>query len=193
MLLRYVNVGSQTHSMSLLGGDQAQSPQDGHPLQLRRAVGDGRPVEPGRHGRHARDDADRPGGEARAVRGRRPPGQRRPDDRRPAAGRLRRHADLPRHHARRRATTASARCRPMSPCRPNPSDGTVAGHGHRRPQRRHDRRVDGDPGRARRRRRRHASDAGFGTADDRHLRHRRTSPAADRRRITHARSWRRAA
>ena len=30
VLLRYVNVGSQTHSMSLLGGDQTQVAQDGH-------------------------------------------------------------------------------------------------------------------------------------------------------------------
>ena len=33
VLLRYVNVGSQTHSMSLLGGDQTQVADDGHPLR----------------------------------------------------------------------------------------------------------------------------------------------------------------
>ena len=32
VLLRYVNVGSQTHSMSVLGGDQTELAQDGHPL-----------------------------------------------------------------------------------------------------------------------------------------------------------------
>ncbi len=33
VLLRYVNVGSQTHSMSLLGDDQTQVAQDGHELK----------------------------------------------------------------------------------------------------------------------------------------------------------------
>lgn len=33
VLLRYVNVGSQTHSMSLLGDDQTQLAQDGHALK----------------------------------------------------------------------------------------------------------------------------------------------------------------
>ena len=33
VLLRYVNVGSQTRSMSLLGGDQTQVADDGHPLR----------------------------------------------------------------------------------------------------------------------------------------------------------------
>jgi FtsP/CotA-like multicopper oxidase with cupredoxin domain len=33
VLLRYVNVGSQSHSMSLLGDDQTQVAQDGHPMR----------------------------------------------------------------------------------------------------------------------------------------------------------------
>ena len=33
VLLRYVNVGSQSHSMSLLGGDQTQVAQDGHAMR----------------------------------------------------------------------------------------------------------------------------------------------------------------
>jgi len=33
LLLRYVNVGSQSHSMSLLGNDQAQVAQDGHAMK----------------------------------------------------------------------------------------------------------------------------------------------------------------
>ena len=33
VLLRYVNVGSQTHAMSLLGGDQVEIAQDGHPMK----------------------------------------------------------------------------------------------------------------------------------------------------------------
>lgn len=33
LLLRYVNVGSQTHTMSLLGNDQTQVAQDGHAMQ----------------------------------------------------------------------------------------------------------------------------------------------------------------
>ena len=33
VLLRYVNVGTQTHSMSLLGGDQTQVARDGHAMR----------------------------------------------------------------------------------------------------------------------------------------------------------------
>ncbi|RKS77382.1 multicopper oxidase [Motilibacter peucedani] len=34
VLLRYVNVGSETHSMSLLGADQLEVAQDGHPMRF---------------------------------------------------------------------------------------------------------------------------------------------------------------
>ena len=76
VLLRYVNVGSQTHSMSLLGGDQTQVADDGHPLRYAESAVT-LAVEPGRDGRHPHDHAHRPRGEDRAVRGRRPPGQQR--------------------------------------------------------------------------------------------------------------------
>ena len=33
MLLRYVNVGSQPHAMSVLGGYQLEVAQDGHPMK----------------------------------------------------------------------------------------------------------------------------------------------------------------
>ena len=53
VLLRYVNVGSQPHSMSLLGGDQTQVADDGHPLRYAESAVT-LAVEPGRHGRHHR-------------------------------------------------------------------------------------------------------------------------------------------
>ncbi len=38
VLLRYVNAGSQTHAMSLLGGDQVEIAQDGHQLRYQSTV-----------------------------------------------------------------------------------------------------------------------------------------------------------
>ena len=52
VLLRYVNVGSQTHAMSVLGGDQVEIAQDGHPMKFTSTV-DGRKRRAGRDPRHA--------------------------------------------------------------------------------------------------------------------------------------------
>jgi len=46
VLLRYVNVGSQMHSMGVLGADQVQIAQDGHPMKFA-STAVVEPVEPG--------------------------------------------------------------------------------------------------------------------------------------------------
>ncbi|WP_157695606.1 multicopper oxidase domain-containing protein [Nakamurella panacisegetis] len=46
VLLRYVNVGSQSHSMSVLGGDQVEIAQDGHQMKYQSTV-TAESVEPG--------------------------------------------------------------------------------------------------------------------------------------------------
>ena len=44
--MRYINVGSQTHAMSMLGGDQVEVAQDGHPMKYTSTV-TAESVEPG--------------------------------------------------------------------------------------------------------------------------------------------------
>ena len=156
----------RAHSMSLLGADAAAG-------RRRTATPCATPepsvvvtVEPGATADTLVADAHRARGQGRALRGRRPPRQRRADHARPAAVGLRRHADLPGHRrAAAERPTASARCRPHVTVSAQPlgrrsspvtvtadlSDATTGG-------------STVDPGRARRRRRRHRR---------RRLRHRR--------------------
>ena len=111
--------------MSLLGGEQqlplARRARPRLARALRRRRG-----RPRRDDRRARHDALRPGVEDRRLRvGSARLDNARPDHGRPAVGRLRRHAHLPRHErAAARAPTGSARSRPPSRPRPNPADGT---------------------------------------------------------------------
>ena len=102
VLLRYVNVGSEAHSMSTLGADaDRRSPRTDTPRPTRSAWSS-ETVEPGQTADTLVHHADRARGQDRAVRARREHldnnAQTTAD---PLPVRLRRHADLPRHGSAR--------------------------------------------------------------------------------------------
>ena len=133
VLLRYVNVGSEAHTMTTLGADQQQVAQGGHPATYpERLVVE--TVEPGQTADTLVQMPTGPEAKIALYDAAEHLDNNAPDDRRPAAVRLRRHADLPRHggarseHRRRRAGLLAhlGRAEPVRRAQP--------GHGDRGPQ-----------------------------------------------------------
>ena len=141
VLLRYVNAGSQTHAMTVLGGEQVEIAQDGHPLTTPTPVA-AESVDPGQTAGHARDDADRARRRSSRVyeRGRHLDnnGQHTADPLQIAFGGMMTFLDTAAPAAQHRRRRSG---RPRTSRSPEPVRRAGARDRHGRPQRRDDRRI----------------------------------------------------
>ena len=155
MLLRYVNAGAQMHAMSVLGGSQTEIAQDGHPMAYPTTVDrrEHRPgTDPGHPGHHADAVPEAKVAVYEPAEHLDNNGQNTADPLQFAFGGMLTFLDTnapPPSTDGVGPVSSHVAARPTRPtgCRPSPSPADLSGRPHRR--------LDGQPGRVRGRRRGH--------------------------------------